>query len=475
MNTSCSQLVMPSLTVPRRRPFTTIGKSLGKLKILVAGPPGSGKTSLVEAIARSCEHVVHLDTPRVNPGSLTSEIYASTRPRMWWRAEPDLNVSASSRCRPVGEDVLDRNVCFVDCLYGEQNNKAVSILRLDLIIASVLNNVNQLTSASLSYVKAQLLSVFDERLEEANLRSLISGEAENIVHAVLYLLPPTTISEVHIKCIQELQHLTNVIPLVAKADELLTSGAKSKEQVQHILEKNSINYFRFIDDPVLHDSTGVYAVSSAVHSDYDTMDASTLMSSDYTLPIFPTELSQLVAQVFSPEGSSHLRHSAAAKFIEWRRQMAESQRFNLSLRCKITQPALLPVLHTNTFGQGQQWDRIEISDWARCLRQSLETERLSNVLRCNTLVPASDMHLSVVEPDRQKKNSHGRKPLRPNSPPQQDPLGLLEVFSRVKYGSKLTLELLSSLGVVGYLIVTLTQPDLVCHKNPMTALRYLVQ
>lgn len=35
------QLIMPSMVVPRRRPFTNTGKSLGKLKILVAGQAGT--------------------------------------------------------------------------------------------------------------------------------------------------------------------------------------------------------------------------------------------------------------------------------------------------------------------------------------------------------------------------------------------------------------------------------------------------
>ena len=34
------QLIMPSVLVPRRRPFTDVGKSLGKLKIMVLGPTG---------------------------------------------------------------------------------------------------------------------------------------------------------------------------------------------------------------------------------------------------------------------------------------------------------------------------------------------------------------------------------------------------------------------------------------------------
>jgi hypothetical protein len=39
-DSSVPQLIMPSLTVPRRRPFSHVGKSLGKLKIMVAGRPG---------------------------------------------------------------------------------------------------------------------------------------------------------------------------------------------------------------------------------------------------------------------------------------------------------------------------------------------------------------------------------------------------------------------------------------------------
>lgn len=37
---SIPQLIMPSLTVPRRRPFSEVGKSLGKLKIMVSGRNG---------------------------------------------------------------------------------------------------------------------------------------------------------------------------------------------------------------------------------------------------------------------------------------------------------------------------------------------------------------------------------------------------------------------------------------------------
>lgn len=37
---STSQLIMPSIRMPSRRPFTDHGKIMGRLKVLVAGPPG---------------------------------------------------------------------------------------------------------------------------------------------------------------------------------------------------------------------------------------------------------------------------------------------------------------------------------------------------------------------------------------------------------------------------------------------------
>jgi hypothetical protein len=39
-SSSFPQLVMPSIQMPTRRPFTTKGKAMGKLKVLVAGEAG---------------------------------------------------------------------------------------------------------------------------------------------------------------------------------------------------------------------------------------------------------------------------------------------------------------------------------------------------------------------------------------------------------------------------------------------------
>ena len=146
---SAPQLVMPSIKMPSRRPFTDDGKRMGRLKVLIAGDSGVGKTSLIKAIVQSCEHVVHVDpiTPSAllgasamsgsahtavsgSPGggrrgrkqsarvslsgtSQITEIYASTKPYPEWWSEGD-DFGVLRRRKSLGDAVLDRNVCFVD-------------------------------------------------------------------------------------------------------------------------------------------------------------------------------------------------------------------------------------------------------------------------------------------------------------------------------------------------------------------------
>ena len=65
---SIPQLVMPSISMPARRPFTERGKRIPRLRIMVAGPSGVGKTSLVKSMVQMCEDIVHVD-PIVNAES----------------------------------------------------------------------------------------------------------------------------------------------------------------------------------------------------------------------------------------------------------------------------------------------------------------------------------------------------------------------------------------------------------------------
>lgn len=78
---------------------------------------GIGKTSLIHAIARSSEHVVHIDSSTTPASTGFEEIHASTRSQPWWAADTGVNGQASGRRRvSMQTEVLDRNICFVDVL-----------------------------------------------------------------------------------------------------------------------------------------------------------------------------------------------------------------------------------------------------------------------------------------------------------------------------------------------------------------------
>lgn len=101
---------------------------MGRLKVMVVGHSGVGKTSLIKGIVRSCEDIVHVDpvaqtTPNQSiqtsigtnhePTEDFVEIQASTRPYpLWWS---DMESSRGLwRRKSFGEGILERNICFID-------------------------------------------------------------------------------------------------------------------------------------------------------------------------------------------------------------------------------------------------------------------------------------------------------------------------------------------------------------------------
>jgi hypothetical protein len=151
---SAPQLIMPSIKMPSRRPFTETGKAMGRLKVLIAGDSGVGKTSLIKAIVQSCSHIVHVDPilpspvtlmPRTNsnpsPGRRGSrrsgsrphastgqitEVFASTKPYPEWWSELD-DSRILKRRKSIEDVVLDRNICFIDTP-GYSSAQSVSCL-----------------------------------------------------------------------------------------------------------------------------------------------------------------------------------------------------------------------------------------------------------------------------------------------------------------------------------------------------------
>jgi hypothetical protein len=145
---------------------------------------------------------------------------------------------------------------------------------------------------------------------------------------------------------KRLSSMTNVVPIIAKSDTLSAQEAIAlKTSILARLQTTPVKPFLFgkaIDDallavqslPILHpelqgaepgqypftNPTYPYATSSSPGPDNETMDASLLMSPDYMQPLLPSELVTLVNQVFEPDSIAWLRHSAAKKFLVWRRR-----------------------------------------------------------------------------------------------------------------------------------------------------------
>lgn len=182
------QLVMPSITMPSRRPFTNRGKSLGKLKIMVAGRAGVGKSSLVKAMLQHCDDIVHVDTPVSAPAMSSSsrasrskargkhaetttptETFASTRPYpAWWSDSEDDGISHR---RKSSEDVvLERNICLVDTPASRVSSSSAS-------------------DQTIQYIERQLhKNTPITAMSEADLLNFFSANGGAQVDLVLYML-----------------------------------------------------------------------------------------------------------------------------------------------------------------------------------------------------------------------------------------------------------------------------------------------
>lgn len=94
----------------------------------------------------------------------------------------------------------------------------------------------------------------------------------------------------------------------------------TKTAIRSSLEAAGIRTFTFYAKDAPDASTSsLFAVSSALSEDAETMDASVLMSSEYVQPLVSSDLSHLVNQLFDPDNAQWLRHCAVKKFIQWRR------------------------------------------------------------------------------------------------------------------------------------------------------------
>ncbi|GAP89993.1 putative heat shock protein [Rosellinia necatrix] len=473
---SIPQLVMPSISMPSRRPFTETGKSLGHLKILLAGDHDVGKTSLLKAIVQACDHIVHIDAilspAKLNQAILSmssrrellstttiSEIYASTRPYPGWWQELDMPYLSRKRKRR-GDDVLERNICFVDTPgYGRGPSAMETIL------------------SCVDYVESHLRKVSSNDLSDSDLMNMLSGDGGCQVDVVLYLISHRGLKPADLEYIRRLVPMTNVIPVLART-ELLSEKqiAASKQDIVGQLESAGIQPFTFTSRVALG-SRGQsmpsipYTVSSAMVSDYDVMDASLLMSPDYAQPLTPTDLVFLVEKIFSLEGAAWLRHSAASKYLQWR-ELAPHRPHDLYRPLAPSVPdhqlALAPLSLALARRAGPQrgsgMTQVQVVDWATELQRSLAsdrlryealcrgeravwlTEKLHECVRDGTLVTANSRQGARDGDVRRTRNGRYKVP---GTQQHQDPLGLLQVAADLKAKGWVAVEIFGSLGIVG--------------------------
>ncbi|KAH7041306.1 Septin-domain-containing protein [Microdochium trichocladiopsis] len=484
------QLVMPSIEMPARRRFTETGKNLGRLKILLAGDSGIGKTSLIKSIAQACQHIVHVDpiiahpqllrrhsgateSDHLRPTTGIVEILASTKPYPEWWAE--VNVSSSGRRKSLGDGVLDRNICFVDTPgYGRGSSS------MEMIVSCV------------DYVEAHLNKMASESMSESELLNMLGGAGGCQTDVVLYMIAQK-LKPADLEYMRRLSRLTNVIPILSRVDTMSSQQIKScKEQISCQLQDAGIQTFSFDRFPTSPNApTSPYAVSSAKGSDHDIMDASVLMSSNYAQPLIGTDLLYVVDKLFSLEGVSWLRHAAGRKYLDWISTDSPRPRHlykpletpgpsvsNALVRYTTQLGGLRRASRPEADSSGFRFDggtRLYVADWAADLQRSLAAEReQDSAMRqfYDELDGKADRAMVATHGDRsrscvQRRRQYGsvrQKPAK-RTRIQQDPLGLLQVSADLKATSWVALEVLGSLGILGGLAFWLSRQH--WHSEPV--------
>lgn len=184
---SIPQLIMPSISMPTRRPFTEKGKRIPRLKIMIAGPSGIGKTSLIKSIVQVCEDIVHVDPVVAMDSSSTSttlahdvfETHASTKSYPSWWSEMEQGRGLRRR-KSMGDSILERNISFIDTP-GWFMSGASDQENMD----EAINTVHETIEASLRR------NTLSGELNDTDLLGVLSGNGGFQVDVLLYMFHPS--------------------------------------------------------------------------------------------------------------------------------------------------------------------------------------------------------------------------------------------------------------------------------------------
>ncbi|KAK3691277.1 hypothetical protein LTR37_018722 [Vermiconidia calcicola] len=492
------QLVMPSLAMPARRPFTERGRRMGRLKVMVVGAKGVGKTSLIQSICRVCEDVVHLDsmTGSTNGDSLTQnfdsagnatrgmvEIGASTRPYPPWWTDFESRRQLHRR-NSIGDGVLERNITFLDTpgFYGGKH------------VEDVLQHFKRTLSRMGTMAK----------MSDSELVYMLSGEGGVQVDVVIYLFDAAVTSPEspeHLQLDYEQAELllylckwTNVIPVIGRADTMdPTELMARKKQLMEMFEGLSAQ--PHITRPVEDDDSEPvepFAISSALGDDTDTLDASILMSSTYLQPLVPSELEVFVTQLLDPESMARLRHLSAIKFLLWRQENIGSHldlEKQLLLNPRPSSPGLTSTGAESIPGESSKvlvphatssyfrspspsendssappplrnaspsapFRQVRLAKWAQDLQRSLDNERRRyKQMYTNSTIPSSSEEWTPpTTTDSEKalsRPSRGRLGGDLSIIDPRDPLGVLAFGQAFRRRGWLALQVAGSCGLLG--------------------------
>lgn len=294
------------------------------------------------------------------------------------------------------------------------------------------------------------------------------------------------------------------MPLIAKSDMLSQDQIKeirsSLDKDQSVFQRLPISFGTQVVDAT---SSPPFTTACVNGPDYDNMDASLLMSSEYIQPLLPSELQLLIDQLFQPEVVDYLRHTAAKKLTSWYNSGARltavrtpspsahshvPSSLNSPLQASLSASGVLIPLASelslntsNSFALARVADhttreermaQMRLSKWASDLQLSLqrERERYENIARAERAIwlvermgeEIRDGQLGQVQSNdvqsAARASEKGRL-YRVDGMTYQlhDPLGLLRWQDAMRSQTWLALQIVGSFGVVGGLAIWISK------------------
>lgn len=297
-----------------------------------------------------------------------------------------------------------------------------------------------------------------------------------VIHILHTGLTCIGLKPVDVEYIRRLSPLTNVLPVIAKADSLTQQQIKAlKVSILSDLRAAGIRPFLF--GKSYEDFMGgsgpcaPFAISSAVSSDQGNMDASVLMSPDYSPPLAESELGDLIAHVLESENIAWLKHAAAKRFINWsgkgrgtgtlssdsinspQQSLPSSAVFSMSPSLIQNSPPTFTLARLSDHTQREErFAQARLARWATDLRRSLRsereryerlakgeravwlTERLNECIKDGQLVPMSSALINGPN-DQTARRGQARASEEWGGFSTNDPLGILGSFRKLSRGT----------------------------------------